>query len=507
MAITYANKELSTDSIECGGTFDVTLTLTAEPDLAANPADIALMLDRSGSMSGQSLTNLKRAAKRFIDLIDEASDGTRNGKIGNGSRIGLVSFATTATQDVPLSTSVSTLKNAVDTMTAGGSTNHADAFTKGYQLFRRNSSNAKVMVMFTDGKTTVGGDPNAVATAAKNNGATVYAVGLAGNGGIDEDALRCWVSDPASDHLLIAPASGDLEEMFEDLARQIASTGATNIELTDTVDDCFRITAVDRPSEGRARRVSDTAVRWQIDELGVDGSETATLEFTVQHTGDCTGTVAVNESIDYTDDQDNEVEFPSPTITVDCDDDDGGHCCPSPVEVSITGCGGTVTVDAAALDLDSPGHILQLNVTLHNVCADKRVALAAWLTELDDCGREHARGLKTITVPAHHENSCRDVTVRCLQFVLPRDLDVSGSEGDRPACAVRSFRARFLANYIDQGFACGCQDEDDRCGRGSGCGCGCGNGNGCGCGSSCGSCGNGCGSDRDRDRCTSCDRG
>ena len=41
----------------------------------------------------------------------------------------MVSFASTATQDTQLITSVSDLKAAVDALEANGSTNHADAET------------------------------------------------------------------------------------------------------------------------------------------------------------------------------------------------------------------------------------------------------------------------------------------------------------------------------------------------------------------------------------------
>lgn len=50
MAITRSTKELSAAAISCGESFDVILTLGAEPDIASNPTDIALILDRSGSM-------------------------------------------------------------------------------------------------------------------------------------------------------------------------------------------------------------------------------------------------------------------------------------------------------------------------------------------------------------------------------------------------------------------------------------------------------------------------
>lgn len=170
MGITNSNKELSTNHIDCGDSYQVTLSLTAEPDIVSNPTDIVLILDRSKSMAGSPLANLKNGAKKFIDIIDEATDNTKDGEIGYGSRMGIVSFADTATQDTQLITSVADLKAAVDALTASAFTNHADAFTKALQLFDPSSSNAKVMVMFTDGQTTVGGDATPVPAAAKAQG-------------------------------------------------------------------------------------------------------------------------------------------------------------------------------------------------------------------------------------------------------------------------------------------------------------------------------------------------
>lgn len=124
MGITNSNKELNTLHIDCGGSFQIKLSLTAAPDIVTNPTDIVLILDRSGSMTGSALTNLKNGAKAFIDIIDEATGGIPDGQIGSGSRIAIVSFADTATQDTQLITSVADLKAAIDALTAGGSTNH-----------------------------------------------------------------------------------------------------------------------------------------------------------------------------------------------------------------------------------------------------------------------------------------------------------------------------------------------------------------------------------------------
>ena len=452
MGITNSNKELSAARIDCGGSFQVKLSLTAAPDIVSNPTDIVLILDRSGSMAGSALANLKNGAKAFIDIIDEATDGTQDGQIGSGSRIAVVSFASTATQDTQLITSVADLKAAVDALTAGGNTNHADAFTKASELLAAPSTNARVMVMFTDGETTVGPDPSPIAAAARAAGVIIYAIGLSGRGGVDVSALEDWASKPASSYVAITPDDAELEELFKDLARNIAKPGATDVVVTDTVSPCFRITSVAMPTKGTASLLDAETVQWQIDELGVSQSEGAVLEFTVQHIGSCSGTVEVNESISYDDAEGNVVSFPSPELDVDCDIIIRPEICPEPVELTVDGCEDTLEFDAGDLGMESLGRIVQLSVTLKNVCPHRRVALAAILTEVDDHGLEYKRGMKTVLVPAHTKESCRDVTVRCIKFVLPESLDVSGSTSS--ICNARNFKARFIANYIDDNFTC-----------------------------------------------------
>ena len=66
MGITNANKQINVDTIECDGELKVTIALSASPDITENPTDIVLVLDRSGSMVGSPLFNMKKELKPLL---------------------------------------------------------------------------------------------------------------------------------------------------------------------------------------------------------------------------------------------------------------------------------------------------------------------------------------------------------------------------------------------------------------------------------------------------------
>ncbi len=452
MGITNSNKVADVQSVSCGGAFKVTIGLTAAPDIVTNPTDIVLVLDRSGSMTGEPLANLKLGAKAFIDIIEENTDGVKDGVIGNGSRMAIVSFATTATADTQLITSVFDLKTAVDNLIAGGSTNHGDAFTKAIQLFDPQSSNAKVIVIFTDGNTTTGVPPAPIAAAARAMGITIYCIGLVGSDGVDVNVLNDWATPPAVSHVSIAPTAAELVALFEELAANITNPGATNIVINEKLASDFAIDSLTPPAIGTATMLDSRTIRWTIPELGMTASESAALEFMVRDQTQIPGVRQINESISYSDDEGNIVIFPSPTISVECGPT-VTEPCPEPVNLSVEGCADAIVVDMGDTFLESLGRIIQMDVTIRSVCPGKRVALGVILTEVDQNGTEYQRGMKTLTIPSHNSPSCRDVLVKCIKFVLPEDLDVS-TEDPMAICSTRNLKARFIAHYVDTDFRC-----------------------------------------------------
>lgn len=248
MGITHTDKTISESRIACDGTLNVTLSITAQPDAAPCPADIALVLDRSGSMAGAPMTHLQAGAKDFIDMV---LTRTAASQAAAGSRIGIVSFDGTALADVPLTDDCAALQEAVDALRAQGSTNHADAFLAAGELLG-DTTRKRVLVIFTDGETTVGADPAPLAQRLRESGVEIYCVGLVGRTGLDESTLRAWANEPAGRYVVTRDSAEQLEDAFHCLADVIAAPGASDIHLRDFVSDDFTILDFEPPALGEA---------------------------------------------------------------------------------------------------------------------------------------------------------------------------------------------------------------------------------------------------------------
>lgn len=63
-----------------------------------------------------------------------------------------------------------------------------------------------------------------------------------------------------------------------------------------------------------------------------------------------------------------------------------------------------------------------------------------------------ARAIYDIPDPDDYP-TCRDVLVKCIKFVVPEDLDVSGGM-ENAMCNERKFKVRFIAHNIDTDYRC-----------------------------------------------------
>lgn len=120
--------------------------------------------------------------------------------------------------------------------------------------------------------------------------------------------------------------------------------------------------------------------------------------------------------------------------------------CPIPVDFTVNSCEDAVQINLGDVQLTSLGRIIQVDVTLKDICPNKQVAVAVQLTEVDVQGTEYSKGMKFFTIPVRTGTTCTDVQLNCIRFVIP--------ETSNFICEARNFRARVMANYTDTDFVC-----------------------------------------------------
>lgn len=92
---------------------------------------------------------------------------------------------------------------------------------------------------------------------------------------------------------------------------------------------------------------------------------------------------------------------------------------------------------------DSQGCILELSLTLKNVCRGKRVAVGILLYEINCNNEEYPRGFKTLEIPDQEQNVTDDIEVKNIRFILPNTQYTSGNMNQR------RFVVKVVSHYID----------------------------------------------------------
>ena len=200
------------------------------------PTDVVLGIDLSGSMNNdqdsppQPVTDALLAAGSFVE------------KMGKLDQIGVVTFATEAALVQPLtdlhSGAVDVVKNlTIAAESETGFTNTSDAIqtaTVELSSERHNESARRAFVILTDGLPTDEGDqtdPEVAAIAAartlSDSGADVYAIGLGTN--VNQQFIRALASAEA--HAYLAPSSGDLTQIYDEITASLCEVGPTKIEV------------------------------------------------------------------------------------------------------------------------------------------------------------------------------------------------------------------------------------------------------------------------------------
>jgi hypothetical protein len=154
---------VSPQVVNVNETVDVRVLLNGDGfGFTKKPIDVALVMDRSGSMSGAMgsgtrLSNAKTAAKSFVNQMNNATD-----------RLAVVSYAgytsgTGTRTDIALTSSFNSVNSAIDALIASGATESREALKQSIELLNAspnpNPKAIQAVVFMTDGNYNWKGNP------------------------------------------------------------------------------------------------------------------------------------------------------------------------------------------------------------------------------------------------------------------------------------------------------------------------------------------------------------
>ncbi|MCW4043726.1 MAG: VWA domain-containing protein [Candidatus Bathyarchaeota archaeon] len=265
-----------------GEKMTVTINISVTGGPGTGIVDAILVLDRTGSMTGQKFADMKVASKTFIDSFE-----------GDNDRIQLITFSEQANirknfTFADNATGKSELKAAIDAIPSPiGLTNLFGAFEKSTQemIDKGRPEANRAIIFFTDGRPTLGtskeSDFRALAEGVVATGACIHTIGL----GNDVNAtLLEAMAESGNGLYFFAPTSADLEELFLEISQLLQAPPAENVRVTENLSTDLVIYNDDATQEPNSTSL-DEPVRtlyWNISRIDVETSWFVSFTVTAQ---------------------------------------------------------------------------------------------------------------------------------------------------------------------------------------------------------------------------------
>ena len=187
------------------------IRMIENPDLnrlrASKGIDVALLIDCSGSMSGNAMEEAKKAAISFL----------KNFSIPNGS-VGLITFPGGIIHN--LSQDFSSVKSKITGLSAYNGTPMTDAIDFAYSGMLVDDACDKIIVLLSDGAPDNNSSAANSAKQAKNKGIRIITIGVSG---ADEAFLKSVATSPLDYYF--CNESFELEGTFINIATQLTGSG------------------------------------------------------------------------------------------------------------------------------------------------------------------------------------------------------------------------------------------------------------------------------------------
>ncbi len=334
---------------------EITLKITGkgDPIQERKPIDVVFVVDRSASMAGLYLINVKSAVKNFIDQMNFTGS--------DPDRVGIVSYAgyssNPAQTNYVLGSNAALAKNAVDSIGASGGTCIECGLKKASEMLG-GSAREQFVVLLSDGVANVKmpGDNNAnnvcyyasgqsncpsAATACINNAVTegtgikglgvpVYSIGYR-LGDISGPAPKCDNAD-ATKNLAIqtlqnissgpdyyyAGDPNDITQIFDSIAWKINNVAGYDAKIIEVLPDGISyVSGSAAPRE--PDQINGQTLTWDFGNLAIDESREVVFDVTAGSSGyNGLADVYPDTRVEYKDYQDvlHSVPFPETNINI-----------------------------------------------------------------------------------------------------------------------------------------------------------------------------------------------
>lgn len=181
-------------------------------------ANVVLVIDRSGSMSGEPISNARNSAKQFIGMMND------------GDKAGVVSFATHARYDYHLTTLTKEVKEDIQKKIDSIYVSDTTAIGEGLEyalndLLKYGDPNDNwAIVLLSDGCHNSGKHPDDVIPSIKDNNTPVYTIGL---GSVDE-ALMKRISEQTGGEYYPTHTEKELHKIYDTIAAKVRGLGTAS---------------------------------------------------------------------------------------------------------------------------------------------------------------------------------------------------------------------------------------------------------------------------------------
>ena len=283
----------------------VTVALLANGDCPQGDGriDVALVIDRSGSMAGPAIVGAKNGALAFL------------GELAPGAaQIALVAFSTAADVLQPLTGQFADVVKGVRQLTPAGQTNFFPALTAALAELEGPSARAgvpKVVVLMTDGRPTDRSRVIAISDEVKAKGITLYTIGLGAD--LDTDLLARMAT--SADRFYAANSELDLAAVYADIGRRISiSELFRTATVTDVVPPDMRY-EVGSAQPAAAWDDATRTLTWTLSNVPISGLR---LSYVVRPTQTGLRPTNVRADLDYVDitGAPGAATFPVPEVSV-----------------------------------------------------------------------------------------------------------------------------------------------------------------------------------------------